>query len=48
MRIDYHIKDKFDFGLLFPVIILFIAGLAAIYSSTINNPAAQGNFQKQL
>lgn len=48
MRIDYHIKDKFDFELLFPVIILFIAGLAAIYSSTINNPAAQGNFQKQL
>jgi len=48
LRIDYHIKDKFDFGLLFPVIILFIAGLAAIYSSTINNPAAQGNFQKQL
>ncbi len=48
MRIDYHIKDKFDFGLLSPVIILFIAGLAAIYSSTINNPAAQGNFQKQL
>jgi rod shape determining protein RodA len=48
LRIDYHIKDKFDFGLLFPVIILFIAGLAAIYSSTVNNPAAQGNFQKQL
>jgi len=48
LRIDYHIKDKFDFGLLFPVIILFIAGLAAIYSSTINNHAAQGNFQKQL
>ena len=48
MRIDYRIKDKFDFGLLFPVIILFIAGLAAIYSSTVNNPAAQENFQKQL
>jgi rod shape determining protein RodA len=48
LRIDYHIKDKFNFGLLFPVIILFIAGLAAIYSSTVNNPAAQGNFQKQL
>jgi len=48
LRIDYHIKDKFDFGLLFPVIVLFIAGLAAIYSSTVNNPVAQGNFQKQL
>jgi len=48
LRIDYHIKDKFDFGLLLPVVVLFIAGLAAIYSSTVNNLAAQGNFQKQL
>lgn len=48
MRIDYNIKDKFDFGLLMPVVILFCFGLAAIYSSTINNPLAQGNFQKQL
>ena len=48
MRIDYHIKDKFDFGLLLPVVVLFIAGLAAIYSSTVNNPVAHGNFQKQL
>ncbi len=48
MRIDYNIKDKFDFGLLIPVLILFFAGLAAIYSSTINHPAAEGNFQKQI
>ena len=48
MRIDYHLKDKFDFGLLFPVIILFGAGLAAIYSSTYNNPLAHGNFEKQI
>lgn len=48
MRIDYHIKDKFDFGLIFPVVILFIFGLTAIYSSTYNNVLAQGNFQKQL
>ena len=48
MRIDYHLKDKFDFGLLFPVIILFGTGLAAIYSSTYNNPLAHGNFEKQI
>ena len=48
MRIDYHLKDKFDFGLLFPVVILFSLGLAAIYSSTFNNTLAQGNFEKQL
>ncbi|MEJ2504716.1 MAG: rod shape-determining protein RodA [Ignavibacteriaceae bacterium] len=48
MRIDYHLKDKFDFGLLFPVLILFGTGLAAIYSSTYNNPLAQGNFEKQI
>ena len=48
MQIDYHLKDKFDFGLIFPVIILFIIGLAAIYSSTFSNALAQGNFQKQI
>ena len=48
MRIDYNIKDKFDFGLLIPVVILFGFGLLAIYSSTINNALAQDNFQKQL
>jgi rod shape determining protein RodA len=47
MRIDYNIKDKFDFGLIVPAIGLFCFGLLAIYSSTINNPLAQGNFQKQ-
>jgi cell division protein FtsW (lipid II flippase) len=48
MRIDYNIKDKFDFGLLAPAIVLFGLGLLAIYSSTVNNPLAQDNFQKQL
>ena len=48
MRIDYNLKDKFDFGLIFPVIILFFIGLAAIYSSTYNNPSAQGNFERQI
>ena len=48
MRIDYNIKDRFDFGLLFPAIVLFCFGLAAIYSATYNNTIAHGNFQRQL
>lgn len=48
MRIDYKLKDKFDFGLFLPVLFLFLIGLAAIYSATFNNPSAQGNFEKQL
>jgi rod shape determining protein RodA len=48
LQIDYNLKDKFDFGLIFPVILLFILGLSAIYSSTYNNAIAQGNFQKQI
>ncbi len=48
MRIDYKLKDKFDLGLFIPVILLIGIGLAAIYSSTLNNPSAAGNFNKQL
>ncbi|HKI78719.1 MAG TPA: FtsW/RodA/SpoVE family cell cycle protein, partial [Ignavibacteriaceae bacterium] len=48
MRIDYKLQDKFDFGLFIPLILLYALGLAAIYSSTVNNPLAQGNFEKQL
>lgn len=48
MRIDYHFRDKFDFGLIIPAILLFIFGLAAIYSATYNNTIAQGNFEKQI
>jgi rod shape determining protein RodA len=48
LRIDYNLNDRFDFGLLFPVIILFCFGLAAIYSATYNNTIAHGNFQRQL
>lgn len=48
MRIDYNIKDKFDFGLFLPAILLFGFGLLAIYSSTVNNSLAQENFQKQV
>jgi rod shape determining protein RodA len=48
LRIDYNIKDKFDFGLFLPALILFGFGLLAIYSSTVNNTFAQENFQKQV
>ena len=48
MRIDSKIQDKFDFVLFFTVIFLVGFGLVAIYSSTLNNPSASGNFQKQV
>lgn len=48
MRVDYKINDRFDFGIFIPAAILFCIGLAAIYSSTLNNPHAEGNFQKQV
>ena len=48
MRIDYKVQDKFDFGLFIPLVLLFGFGLAAIYSSTYNNPAGSGHFEKQL
>ena len=35
-------------GLFIPMVLLFCIGLAAIYSSTLNNPHAAGNFQKQV
>jgi len=48
LRIDYNIKDKFDFGLFLSALVLFGFGLAAIYSSTVNNVIAHANFQKQI
>ncbi|WP_290659970.1 rod shape-determining protein RodA [Ignavibacterium sp.] len=48
MRIDYKISDKFDFKIFIPVLILTIIGLAAVYSSTLNNPQATDNFERQL
>jgi len=48
MRIDYNIKDKFDFGLFLPAMILFGVGLLVIYSATINNSFAQDNFNRQV
>jgi rod shape determining protein RodA len=48
LRIDYKLQDKFDFWLFIPAIMLICIGLAAIYSSTINHPTVQYNFQRQL
>jgi rod shape determining protein RodA len=48
LQIDYKLKDKFDFGLIIPVMVLMLIGLTAIYSSTINHPVAGGNFQRQM
>jgi len=48
LRIDYKISDKFDFGLFIPMTILFLFGLAAIYSSTLNHTTAGGNFERQV
>jgi len=48
LRIDYNIKDKFDFGLFLPALVLLGFGLAAIYSSTVNNILAHENFQRQI
>ncbi len=48
MRIDYKLNDKLDLGLFIPTLILFGIGLVAIYSSTLNNPHAGGNFHKQV
>jgi len=48
MRINYNPQDKFDLILFVPIIGLIIIGLAAIYSSTVNNPAASGNLERQL
>lgn len=48
LRIDYKLEDKFDVGLFLSFLILFIIGIAAIYSSTLHNHAASGNFEKQV
>jgi rod shape determining protein RodA len=48
LRIDYKLEDKFDVGLFLSFLALFCIGLAAIYSSTLHNPSAGGNFEKQI
>ncbi|MCF8305170.1 MAG: rod shape-determining protein RodA [Ignavibacteriales bacterium] len=48
MKIDYKIQDKIDFAILVPAFLLAISGLIAVYSSTINHPTANGNFDRQF
>jgi rod shape determining protein RodA len=48
MRVGYELKDKVDFYILIPTILLIAIGLLSIYSSTYNNTFAQNNFEKQL
>lgn len=48
MKINYKLQDKFDLMIFIPMLILIVAGLLAIYSSTINHPKAGGNFEKQF
>ncbi len=48
LQIDYKLQDKFDFSLWLSAIILICIGLAAIYSSTLNNSTASENFEKQV
>ena len=48
MKINYSIKDKFDFLIFIPFILLITFGLLGIYSSTINHPTANGNFDRQF
>ncbi|HEX2961834.1 MAG TPA: rod shape-determining protein RodA [Ignavibacteriales bacterium] len=47
-RIDYQLEDKFDVILFLSVFLLTGIGLVAIYSATLHNPSASGNFNKQL
>ncbi|HEX2867531.1 MAG TPA: rod shape-determining protein RodA [Ignavibacteriales bacterium] len=47
-RIDYQLEDKFDVVLFLSVFLLTGIGLVAIYSATLHNPSASGNFTKQL
>lgn len=48
MKINYHIKDKFDLVMFLSAIALIGFGLLAILSSTFNHPTAKGNFNKQF
>lgn len=48
MRIDYKLNDKFDVTFFLVITMLVVIGIAGIYSSTMNNPYAGNNFEKQL
>ncbi len=48
MRVDYNIRDKFNFEIFFSAIILISIGIIAIYSATINRTDVQANFERQV
>lgn len=48
MRVNYSLQDKFDFLIFIPLLLLVVLGLLGIYSSTINHPTANGNFERQF
>lgn len=48
MRIGAKLQDHLDLAIILPSIFLMVFGLFAIYSSTINHPVAQGNFDRQF
>lgn len=48
MRINYKLQDRFDFAIFLPAVLLTIAGLLAIYSSTHQIPRAGSKFEQQL
>ena len=48
MKVGSRFKDKFDFAIFIPTVLLTIFGLIAIYSATVNHPTASSNFSRQL
>jgi rod shape determining protein RodA len=48
LKVNYSLQDRFDFFIFIPLLILLAFGLAAIYSSTVNHPTANGNFERQF
>lgn len=48
MKVNYSLQDKFDFLIFIPILFLITLGLIGIYSSTVNHPTANGNFDRQF
>ncbi|GAB4128357.1 MAG: rod shape-determining protein RodA [Ignavibacteriales bacterium] len=48
MKVNYNLQDRFDFFIFIPLLVLIFLGLTGIYSSTVNHPTANGNFERQF
>jgi len=48
MKVNYRLQDRFDFFIFIPLMVLIVLGLLGIYSSTVNHPTANGNFERQF